>query len=117
MTLACRYNTSSGPVEGKLNVHLVSHSHDDVGWLKTVDQYYMGSNNSIQASELPSMHNIRQTDHLTKDVTTASANAVIVSLCYYIINIKPAVPEFQREYSMFMLQLRLPGCRRSVHPG
>ena len=28
----------------KLNVHLVSHSHDDVGWLKTVDQYYLGAN-------------------------------------------------------------------------
>ncbi|XP_025796134.1 probable alpha-mannosidase At5g66150 [Panicum hallii] len=33
---------------GKLHVHLVPHSHDDVGWLKTVDQYYLGSNNSIQ---------------------------------------------------------------------
>jgi alpha-mannosidase len=33
---------------GKLQVHLVPHSHDDVGWLKTVDQYYLGSNNSIQ---------------------------------------------------------------------
>ena len=27
-----------------LNVHLISHSHDDTGWLKTVDQYYRGSN-------------------------------------------------------------------------
>ena len=28
---------------------LVGHcSHDDVGWLKTVDQYFMGANNSIQ---------------------------------------------------------------------
>jgi hypothetical protein len=32
----------------KLNVHIISHTHDDVGWLKTVDQYYYGANNSIQ---------------------------------------------------------------------
>lgn len=47
------YNTSGSVVEGKLNVHLVSHTHDDVGWLKTVDQYFVGSNNSIQASAVP----------------------------------------------------------------
>lgn len=31
-----------------LTVHLVPHTHDDVGWLKTVDQYFTDSNNSIQ---------------------------------------------------------------------
>lgn len=45
-----KYNTGSGIVDGKLNVHLVAHSHDDVGWLKTIDQYYVGSNNTIQGA-------------------------------------------------------------------
>ena len=28
-------------------VHIVPHSHNDVGWLKTVDQYFYGEKNSI----------------------------------------------------------------------
>ena len=37
------YNTTSGPQRGVVNVHLLCHSHDDVGWLKAPHEYYHGS--------------------------------------------------------------------------
>ena len=40
----CGYESCPKIKSEKLNVHLICHSHDDVGWLKTVDQYYYGSN-------------------------------------------------------------------------
>ena len=43
----CRFNGTAKDQE-KLQVHLVPHTHDDVGWLKTVDQYYYGYKNYIQ---------------------------------------------------------------------
>ncbi|PAV85017.1 hypothetical protein WR25_04468 [Diploscapter pachys] len=42
---ACSWD-SCNPVSNDpkmINVHLVPHTHDDLGWLKTVDQYYYGS--------------------------------------------------------------------------
>lgn len=32
----------------KLNVHLVCHTHHDPGWLKTTDQYFLGTVNDMQ---------------------------------------------------------------------
>ncbi|KOB69278.1 putative lysosomal alpha-mannosidase, partial [Operophtera brumata] len=39
----CGYRNCPASVPDVLNVHIVPHTHDDVGWLKTLDQYYYGS--------------------------------------------------------------------------
>ncbi|XP_012923864.1 lysosomal alpha-mannosidase isoform X5 [Heterocephalus glaber] len=45
---AAGYETCPVVQPDMLNVHLVAHTHDDVGWLKTVDQYYYGIENDVQ---------------------------------------------------------------------
>ena len=37
------YNTTSSPQQGVVNIHLLCHSHDDVGWLKSPNEYFLGS--------------------------------------------------------------------------
>ncbi|XP_071052267.1 lysosomal alpha-mannosidase [Onthophagus taurus] len=44
----CGYESCHKTKPGMINVHIVPHTHDDVGWLKTVDQYYYGSKQDIQ---------------------------------------------------------------------
>ncbi|XP_036278768.1 lysosomal alpha-mannosidase isoform X2 [Pipistrellus kuhlii] len=45
---AAGYETCPTVKPNMLNVHLVAHTHDDVGWLKTVDQYFYGIHNNVQ---------------------------------------------------------------------
>ncbi|XP_076264017.1 lysosomal alpha-mannosidase-like [Rhynchophorus ferrugineus] len=41
---SCGYESCVPIKEGYVNIHLIPHSHDDVGWVKTVDQFYYGTN-------------------------------------------------------------------------
>lgn len=51
----CGYDGCPKPETDMLNVHLVPHTHDDVGWLKTVDQYYFGSQSRYQKANVQSI--------------------------------------------------------------
>jgi len=47
-----RIQEQKNPDDDHLYVHLLPHTHDDVGWLKTVDEYYSGFNQSQQVAEV-----------------------------------------------------------------
>ena len=55
---APEYQTAAAPRSGPgaINVHLQPHSHDDLGWLKSFDEYLRGANNSIQPASVQTIY-------------------------------------------------------------
>lgn len=48
----CGYSSCKKTDPYFINVHIVPHTHDDVGWLKTVEEYYWGTKNYIQQASV-----------------------------------------------------------------
>lgn len=46
----CGYSLCPSTKDDHINVHLIPHTHDDVGWLKNIDQYYFGDANWYQTA-------------------------------------------------------------------
>ncbi|KAK7507628.1 hypothetical protein BaRGS_00001563 [Batillaria attramentaria] len=44
----CGYSSCNPVKDDMVNVHLVPHTHDDVGWIMTVDQYYYRGNDFMR---------------------------------------------------------------------
>ena len=50
VALVCRISaTAESEV---INVHMIGHTHDDPGWLKTMDEYFSGTNSSIMPTSV-----------------------------------------------------------------
>ena len=73
------YSHCSLGQSGMINVHLVPHTHDDVGWLKTVDQYYYGANQDEQNAKVQYILDT-VVDELEKD---AARRFVYVEIAYF----------------------------------
>ncbi|XP_075234811.1 lysosomal alpha-mannosidase-like [Lycorma delicatula] len=47
----CGYKGCPEISQNKTNIHLICHTHDDVGWVKTVDQYFFGGRRNSKGNE------------------------------------------------------------------
>ncbi|CAI4224969.1 unnamed protein product [Auanema sp. JU1783] len=59
-----QYSTSKNIIK----VHLIPHTHDDLGWIKTVDQYYYGAKQTLVPVGVQYIYNT-VIDELMKDAT------------------------------------------------
>ncbi|VDO35301.1 unnamed protein product [Onchocerca flexuosa] len=70
-----------------LNIHLICHSHDDVGWIKTIDQYYYGSQKKKTTTGVQYILNTVM-DELEKDESRRFSWCETSFLWYWLSNYK-----------------------------
>uniref|UniRef100_A0A2K6VX37 Alpha-mannosidase n=1 Tax=Onchocerca volvulus TaxID=6282 RepID=A0A2K6VX37_ONCVO len=86
---SCSWNKCNGWNREKdvLNIHLICHSHDDVGWIKTIDQYYYGSQKKKTTTGVQYILNTVM-DELEKDESRRFSWCETSFLWYWLSNHK-----------------------------
>ena len=64
----CGYDSCPDLSDDLIHVHLVPHTHDDVGWLKNPDEYFYGDKDNIQRADVRYLID-NVVDELLKDET------------------------------------------------
>ncbi|XP_060554885.1 lysosomal alpha-mannosidase-like [Ruditapes philippinarum] len=59
-TKTCGYESCNPVKDDMLNVHIVPHTHDDVGWVKTYDEYYRQDVRTIISSVVDNLERDRK---------------------------------------------------------
>ncbi|ALC39282.1 CG9463 [Drosophila busckii] len=99
----CGYASCHPTKPNMLNVHLVAHTHDDVGWLKTVDQYYYGSETLIQKAGVQYI-----IDSVVASLLKDPAKRFIyVESAFFFKWWKEQTPELQEQVKMLVNEGRL----------
>ncbi|XP_037957691.1 lysosomal alpha-mannosidase isoform X2 [Teleopsis dalmanni] len=99
----CGYASCPAVKPHMLNVHLVPHTHDDVGWLKTVDQYYYGSETLIQKAGVQYIID-SVVEQLLKD---PNKRFIYVESAFFFKWWSEQTPEMQEEVKMLVDEGRL----------
>ncbi|XP_012160548.1 lysosomal alpha-mannosidase isoform X1 [Ceratitis capitata] len=99
----CGYESCPKTKPNMLNVHLVPHTHDDVGWLKTVDQYYYGSQTLIQKAGVQYI-----LDSVVQELLKDSEKRFIyVESAFFFKWWREQTPELQEQVKMLVNEGRL----------
>ncbi|ESO94820.1 hypothetical protein LOTGIDRAFT_232262 [Lottia gigantea] len=106
---SCDFNKCNPVKEGMLNVHLIPHSHDDVGWLKTVEQYYTGEAGGSGRSQHPGTECVRCVLNTTIPLLVANPNRrfIFIEMAFLERYWREISPDIQNQIKKLIKDRRL----------